>query len=353
MNLNLDFSVVTRFLRGILNEFRDKRLWPVAALLLAGIVAVPVLLTSSSNPPAQTQTPAPAPPPPAASTLPALNVQSTPAHSHLTGRGRNPFSTASGSRATASSTTTPNLGSVASVASIAQSAVNALNGSSSASAASSAGHTTSGGSSASSSGSGTSSSSSSSSSGTGSTTSSSGAPPSITGTAKPKPAPSGLKSTQSYDVAISVTNSSGGLNALDPFERLSVLPSQQQPLLVELGVLKGGDRVLFAVQPGTVVNGPGACKPGPVDCEILSLGQDQTEGVWSRSNSASSTLFAVTGITAVDHSSKAAADKARQVESAFGRSLLSRSTLPALSLFQYEPSLGSVVDLSNLTVGDS
>jgi hypothetical protein len=41
------------------------------------------------------------------------------------------------------------------------------------------------------------------------------------------------------------------------------------------------------------------------------------------------------------------------MESAAGRRLLSTSTLSALSLFQYEPSLGAVVDLRNLTVGGS
>lgn len=346
MNLNLDPSVVTRFLRGVLDEFRQKRLWPVAAVLLAAIVAVPLLLTSSSNPPAQSQSPAPVPPPPAGSTLPALNVQSTPAHSTLNGPARNPFAAASGGGSTGSSTGAPNLGSVASVASVAQNAVNQLNGSSSASAGSSAGSSSGSGGSSVSSGS-----SSSGSAGSGTSTSSSSSPPSITGSAKPKPAPSGLTSTQSYDVALSITNSSGGVNAIDPFERMSVLPSEQQPLLVELGVLQGGNRVLFAVQSGTDVNGPGACTPGPVDCEILSLAQDQTEGVWSAANPSTSALFAVTGISTVDHSSKAAADLARQSESAFGRSLLNHSDLSALSLFQYEPSLGTVVDLSNLTVG--
>jgi hypothetical protein len=348
MNLNLDFSAVTRFLRGTLNEFRDKKLWPLAVVLLAGIVAVPVLLTSSSSTPTQTQTPAPVPPPASGSTLPALDVQSTPAHSTLNGPARDPFGAASGSSTTASSTTTPNLGSVASVANLAHNAVNALTGSSTASGGSSVGSSsTSSGSSTSSTGS----SSSSSSSGSGTSTSSSSNPPSITGNAKPKPAPSGLKSTQSYDVALSITNSSSGVDSTDPLERLSVLPSQGQPLLVELGLLKGGNKVLFAVLPGAEVAGPGTCTPGPVDCEILSLGQDQTEAIWSRTNASHSALFAVTGVTTIDYSSAAAVTRARQQESTAGRALLSSAHLSALSLFQYEPSVGSVVNLSNLTVG--
>ena len=61
--------------------------------------------------------------------------------------------------------------------------------------------------------------------------------------------------------------------------------------------------------------------------------------------------FAVTGITAAEHSSAAAASKARHAVSKAGRDLLSKSSLSALSLFQYQASIGAVVDLRDLTVG--
>jgi hypothetical protein len=74
-------------------------------------------------------------------------------------------------------------------------------------------------------------------------------------------------------------------------------------------------------------------------------------GTQSSAGVISGPLFAVTGITAAQNPSAAAADTARRAESATGRSLIDHSTLTALSLFQYEPSLGAVVDLRNLTVG--
>jgi hypothetical protein len=156
-------------------------------------------------------------------------------------------------------------------------------------------------------------------------------------------------------VTISITNSAGGVDTIDPLQRLSILPSQRRPMLVELGVLKGGQRVLFAVQPGTVLSGPGTCTPGPIDCEILSLGQDQIEGLAVRSSTGTVpvALFAVTGIKADQLASAAAADQARRAASAAGRNLLSSSTSSALSLFRYDPSLGAVVDLRNLIVGGS
>jgi hypothetical protein len=150
-----------------------------------------------------------------------------------------------------------------------------------------------------------------------------------------------------------MTDASGGLDTTDPLQRLSVIPSQQQPLLVELGVLQGGNKVLFAVQPGAVVSGPGKCIPGPLDCEILSLGQDQTERLSAQQGSIGASqvaLFAITSVTAANHGSAAAANKARGDVSSAGRALLDKSNYPALSLFQYEPSVGSIVDLRNLGV---
>ena len=113
-------------------------------------------------------------------------------------------------------------------------------------------------------------------------------------------------------------------------------------------MLQGGNQVLFAVQPGTTVSGPAKCITGPIDCELISLGLDQVENVSAGSFTAS---FAVTGIMAVKYSSAAAANAARQATSVVGRELMTNSSLSALSLFQYQPQVGALVDLRNLTVG--
>jgi hypothetical protein len=154
-------------------------------------------------------------------------------------------------------------------------------------------------------------------------------------------------------VALSLTTAAGGLNTTDSLKRLSVLPSEQQPLLVYLGVLKGGRDALFVVQPGTVVSGPGKCIPGPTDCEILSLAQEQIESLAVSTGTGTSNvaLFAVNAIAVDGHSSAAAASRARREVSAAGHSLLAASTLPALPLFEYQPAVGAVVDLRSLAVG--
>jgi hypothetical protein len=342
MKIDFEPSAAINFLRGIVSELREKRLWPVAVALLVAIVAVPVLLSKSASGTPVAQVPRPLSPPSASTSLPALSVQSTPSQSRLTGSARDPFSQQRNSASSTASSAT---------ASTARSTA-----ASAASPASSAPRTASPGTGVAAT-SGTAAPTTTAPTTTAPTTTAptTTAPTTITPGATPKPAPTGLTTTQSYHVTLAITNPAGGLDTIDPLERLTVLPSDQQPLLVELGVLKGGNRVLFAVQPGTVVTGPGTCTPGPIDCEILSLAQDQTESLsmGSPSGVVPVALFAVTAITADKHPSAAMAGKVRRMASAAGRDLLSKSTLSALSLFQYEPSLGVVVDLRNLTVGGS
>lgn len=169
----------------------------------------------------------------------------------------------------------------------------------------------------------------------------------------PKPVHEGLTSTQSYEIGLSLTSQGGNLDEIESLERLGGLPSENQPLLVYLGVLEGGKDALFVVQPGTVVSGPGACTPGPTDCEILSLAPGQIENlaVSAAGGDSEVALFAVTAIRVDDHPSVAAAEHARREAAASGRALLAGSTLPSLALFEYQPNAGVVVDLRNLAVG--
>jgi hypothetical protein len=153
-----------------------------------------------------------------------------------------------------------------------------------------------------------------------------------------------------YHVTLETTSGGGGVNAIDPLTRDSALPSNSQPLLIEVGVLKGGKRVIFSVQPGAVVAGPGSCIPGPVDCEVLSLGVGQTESV-RHSGSFATTLFQITGISVDRFATAAQASRARARVNAAGRHVLAHTSSSTLALFQYDPAFDAVVDLRNLTVG--
>jgi len=317
--------------RNMFKELVERKLWPVAVLLIVALVAVPVLLTKKA--PTDLVTPPTGPLPYSSGTaLPAIAVKSTPGNTKLAGNGHNPF--APQHVATTSTTTTATTASASTTASTTAS-TGAIGGSGTVSTNVGGGTTPS--------------------APAPSTPVTSPAPtPTAPAPSSPKPAPTGLTATQSYHVSLALTNADGSLNTIDPLERLSILPGKQQPMLLELGVLQGGNRVLFVVEPGTVVSGAGACTPGPIDCEILSLAPGQTEGLSKQSSTGSSTpvaLFSVNSITAAQHPSVEAANKARQTASNVGRELLANTPLSALTLFQYDPSVGAVVDLRNLTVG--
>ncbi|MEA2159116.1 MAG: hypothetical protein QOD66_1496 [Solirubrobacteraceae bacterium] len=318
------------FFDSILRDLRERKLWPVALAMVVALVAVPVLLSKSGR----AATPPPVSPPLAATTspgtaVPAVSVRTVPLHSRLRGHARDPFAQ-------------PKQKTVAArkVATTPQATTKPTTTSTTGTTTTSQGTTTTGATSP---------------SGTGGSGSGTGSAPTTPAfpTAPRKPAPTGLSATQSYHVTLAMTNSAGGLDTSDPLERLSILPNDQEPLLVELGVLKGGHRVLFAAEPQTIVSGPGKCTPGPVDCEILSLAPGQIEQLSTSSPTGTVAVakFAVTEIKADGHPTVAAADRARRSESAAGRRLLSQSSLSALSLFAYRPSLGAVVDLRNLSVG--
>ena len=327
------------FLAPIWQDLKSRKLVPVVAVLLVAIVAVPLVLGSSSSTPSATSGSAALPSAPADG-LPAVSETTTPPSAKITGRARDPFTPTGGGSAagpaavaarpmsTGTSTATPAGGPSQPSSPVVGGGTPTTSGGGSPTGGS---PTTSGG--------------------------NGGNPPlpSTIPSGHPKHVTPSLKPNQSYSVTLAITNSSGGINSIDPLQRLSLLPSQREPMLVELGVLQGGSRVLFAVEPGTVLSGPGTCVPGPIDCEILSVAQGQTEKVsLSTKNGVTPVaLFAVTGISVINHSSAAASQKARRAQSAAGRRVLDHSPLGAVSLFRYEPAVGAVVDLRNLTLRDS
>ena len=325
-------------LSAFVTELRERRLWPVAVVLLIGIVAVPLVLA---------KTPPPTPGPVAAASglpvsanpaAPAVSLGATPAATSPRGSARNPFTPAPGTGAGVLAS--PASSTSSSPASTVGKGTGTGTGTGKSTGTSSSGAK--GGSGAQSGSSGG--------AGGGSGSSSSN-PPADPPIERGKPGPARLSTNQAYGVALAISKPGSGLETIASLERLSILPSVQQPLLVELGVVQGGRRVLFAVQPKAVITGPGSCTPGPIDCQILSLASGQTETLSSTNGAVSNLLFAVTAVKADEYRSRGAAQKARRTASIAGHKLLNNSTLSALTLFQYDPSVGAVVDLRNLKVG--
>jgi len=325
------------FFKGILNDLVQRRLWPVPLALIAAIVAVPVVLAKSPQThPAASASPNAAPG--AGTPVASIRVANATKEARLASRSRDPFTQQLLAKATGAVT----------------GAAAAAGGSTGSTAVVAGGSTPGGGGVSAAGGLGASSGSSvgtSVSGGAGTGSAPSRPAPVAPSSVKQAPAHSGLTSTEAYHVALSTTNPAGGVEPIDPLVRLTPVPSEQQPLLVELGVLKGTNHVLFAVQPGAALHGPGSCIPGPVDCEIVSLAPGQTESVAPSGSGQAGTLFQITGVSVDRYATAADASKARADVSRAGAQLLASSSSSTLALFQYDPAVGAVVDLRNLTVG--
>ena len=319
--------------RNMLKELLERKLWPIALVLIIALVAVPVLLTKKA--PTDIVTPPTGPLPySSGTTLPAISVQTTPGNSKLSGKGRNPFTP---QKVAATTTTTAVVPTTTTTASA---------------------------------GAGT---------GTGAGTVDTGS--------------GGSSSTGSGDGSAPVTTAPRHLD--DPehdragrAEHACAHRADRDPVLPrvardhDLGRRRRHDRSARAAQhPAEQAAADARRAWRPAGWQERSVrgrarhrrqrrrhlhpGSDrlrdprthpgQTEGLSTQTGSGSTpvALFSVNSITADQHPSVAAANKARQTASDVGRELLNHSPLSALSLFQYDPSVGAVVDLRNLTVGGS
>lgn len=331
------------FLGKLVAELRQRKLLPLAMALVLALVAIPVLLSSGSvAPPAPSAAALASAARPAAAALPVLNVASGSSSRPVTGPARDPFSPQSG------------VSHPAAASAVAASAPSFVSPASHSSSGSFAGGSTGGAPTSSGSGS--------SAAGSVSAPSTSFSAPAapvgplpagIVVAARPRPSFTALAADQAYRVALALTNPAGGVQTTDPLERLSPIPNAQHPLLVELGVLQGGRRVLFALLPNVLVSGPGSCIPGPRDCEILSLAAGQVEelGVRWGSRAVPLYMFSVTGLAPQAFPSSAAASSVRQAQSSAGAAILRADKLPALSLFRYRTRIGALADLRNLAFG--
>jgi hypothetical protein len=99
-----------------------------------------------------------------------------------------------------------------------------------------------------------------------------GGAPESTEPAKPAP--------QKYTYVLDVTFTSGEKSrSIKRLERLQILPNESQPLLVFLGVTSSGNEAGFIVDSGlTPVGEEGRCKPSPSECGFIYLEAGEEHG---------------------------------------------------------------------------
>jgi hypothetical protein len=224
--------------RGVLRDIIDRKLWPVALLLLAAAVAVPVYLGRPSAEDA-------APPPPVQhadtgkTSKAAVSIEDPAADDDRRGSVRNPFkqqhlpkedATPSGGGANPPATTEtmpPSGGS-------------------------------SGGTSGDDGGSQT------------------PQPPSGGTTDKPKPE-SDTDPLDTHHLTIRFGRADGQMKTYKDVARLSPLPTADNPFFVFTGVLKDGKTAVFLLSSDATATGDGHCKPSPKSCQTIEVEQGDTE----------------------------------------------------------------------------
>jgi hypothetical protein len=222
--------------RGLLRDLIERKLWPVAVLLLLAAIAVPVYLSRSSSDDTT-------PPPPTGqqaavdkASKAAVTIEDPATQDR--GSVRNPFKQQHVPKAPAT-TTGPT--------------------------------TTSGSTPASGDGSPT--------GGSGGSGGSDGSQPvqtpSGSGTSKPKS--DDTDKLDVYHLTVRVGRADGKLRTLKDVARLSPLPSVDDPFLVYTGILDDGKTAVFLLSSDAHATGDGKCKPKATDCESVELKKDQTE----------------------------------------------------------------------------
>jgi hypothetical protein len=272
----------------------QRRLWPVAILLIAALAAVPMMLAKDPEP-------AVSPPPAAPDTTSELATtpivtQATPAdrakRRKVLGAKKNPFATAK--RKDPASALEDTEGPV-----VVKTPTGEKSGGDT---GSSAGGDTSGGSAP-----------------------STGAPaPTTTTPAAPAPAP------RKYAHEELTVRFGGAEDAKRrSVQRLQALPSAELPVLIYLGVLKDGKTAVFLVDGGVTPVGDGECKPSPDNCETIRLREGETEFLDVKDEAGNVAQQYQLDLIKIHNSSKASASKAGKSRTA-STSRLRRSELRAV-----------------------
>lgn len=317
------------FARVLFNDLVEKRLWPAAVLLVLAAIVVPVVVALSGS----TATPPvapPAPPPLQPAGLPApgkaLDViagPQTPRQQAFHNYEHNPFRKPYGPK-------TPNAAS----ASTAGASASTVKTSASPGAGTNAKTKT---------------------------TTPTAAPtptptttaPRVGGTTPSAGQPTSFGPLDSYRVDVQATDSTGAHTATH-LPRLSPLPNPADPLLLFLGVLKGGARAAFLFpRPVRFVGAfSGRCLPSIDACEIVELGSGQAVGLLlagATDTTKPQVTFSPT-ITIEAHSTKAAAQKVRAQRSSQGLALLAKADPAARQALRYSTRGGALTEAAPVSV---
>jgi hypothetical protein len=97
-----------------------------------------------------------------------------------------------------------------------------------------------------------------------------------TGEGKTAPAPEPKKTKTTYKVNLRF-GEAGAMKSINDIARLAPLPSAANPFFVFLGVKDRGETLVFLVSSDAKATGDGTCKPSASQCETIELKAGETE----------------------------------------------------------------------------
>jgi hypothetical protein len=233
-------------LKNIGSDLLEKRLWPLAALLLVALVALPFVIGRGGA-----EKVPPAPVAPATNVTAAdgskaeVTVQEVPAATaerNRAGKVRNPFAKVIKPPAPPAASSSPSTSSPSNATP--PSSPSAGGGSGSTGAP------------------------------TMPTGTDTGTPTTPAPNAEPKPKPDPL---DTYRLRLVFGNTDNHSRTMNDVARLTPLPSAENPFFVFLGVLNDNEKAVFLVSSDAKVTGDGTCKPNKATCETVELAAGETE----------------------------------------------------------------------------
>jgi hypothetical protein len=308
------------FLRNLATDLVEKRLWPIAAALVAALVAVPLALGGGGKAVAPAAPAAPAAGGSAEGVARTLKVSgSVPAERSRPGRARNPFEVLRGGEETAAPS---GGGTTAVVAAPVTSTVGP------AGALGNAGAT--------------------------GVPSAPGSAPAGSGGTQGDGSPGG-GSPGGGDGELDVYRVSlrfgrpGAMRTIRDIARLTPLPSADNPFFVFLGVLKDRKTLVFMLSSDTQATGDGKCRPSARDCQTIELQAGDTEffDLVTEAGTAVQYQMDVKGLDRVEARTAARAAAARARGSRAGQRVLraaaARTSTTRYAGYRYRPDLGLLV----------
>lgn len=294
--------------QNVWRQLVQRRLWPVAVLLLAGLAAVPVLMAKDPEPVAATPQPKVETGDNELAEQPIVSPDTeVDVRRVVIGKRKNPF--AMPEKDDPTETTDKASDSTVKVSE-------------------------SGGGDKSSSGDG-----SSSGGGSSDTPASSAPAPAPAPPADPTPAPK----PKSYAVhELTVRFGSGDSLERRDLKRLQPLPSAEHPVLIYMGVLKDGKTAVFLVDDGVTPVGDGECRPSPEACETIRMKAGETEFLDVKDATGAVTDQYQLDLIKIHSGKTASATKAKASSRAGARIVRARASRSGAAAYRWDAASGTL-----------